>query len=189
MLIMVRGWTQLILQVTGQRWRSRWASLTNVGCAGMLRVALLYLHFQLNGILRNLTGSKAWTCSTKLMFFELIGKTRWPTWHLINWDSFDFSEPLNRIQQNLTGSKISTSSTKFVFFSGRLEKEDGQPGLWLTETFSNSSLKPLNGIQRYLTGIKISTSSAKFMFFGPIEKIRWPTWPLIGWDRPQVPDH
>ena len=32
-------------------------------------------------------------------------------------------------------------------FSGRSEKQDGRPGLWLTETFSTSSLKPLNGIQ------------------------------------------
>ena len=25
-------------------------------------------------------------------------------------------------------------------------------------------------------------SSTKFVFFGPIEKTRWPPWPLIGWD-------
>ena len=45
MLTMVRGWTLLILEVTGQRWRSWWVSLTNVGCVGMLRCALLYLDF------------------------------------------------------------------------------------------------------------------------------------------------
>ena len=55
-------------------------------------------------------------------------------------------------------------------FSGRSEKQDGRPGLWLAETFSTSSLKPLNGIQRNLTGSKISMSSTKFVFFGPIEK-------------------
>ena len=59
-------------------------------------------------------------------------------------------------------------------FSGRLEKQDGRPGLWLAETFSTSHLKPLNGIQRNLTGSKISTSSTKFVFFGPIRKTRWP---------------
>ena len=32
-------------------------------------------------------------------------------------------------------------------FSGRSEKQDGRPGLWLAGTFS-TSLKPLNGIQR-----------------------------------------
>ena len=59
-------------------------------------------------------------------------------------------------------------------FSGRSEKQDGRPGLWLAETFSTSPLKPLNGIQRNLTGSKISTSSTKFVFFRPIGKTRWP---------------
>ena len=67
-------------------------------------------------------------------------------------------------------------------FSGRSEKQDGRPGLWLAETFSTSSLKPLIGIQRKLTGSKTSTSSTKFVFFGPIGKTRWPPWPLIGSD-------
>ena len=67
-------------------------------------------------------------------------------------------------------------------FSDRSEKQDGRPGLWLAETFSTSPLKPLNGIQRNLTGSKISMSSTKFVFFGPIGKVRWPPWPLIGWD-------
>ena len=67
-------------------------------------------------------------------------------------------------------------------FSGRSEKQDGRPGLWLAETFSTSPLKPLNRIQRNLTGSKISTPSTKFVFFGPIGKTRWPPWPLIGWD-------
>ena len=67
-------------------------------------------------------------------------------------------------------------------FSGRSEKQDGRPGLWLAETFSTSPLKPLNRIQQNLAGSKILTSSAKFMFFGPIGKTRWPPWALIGWD-------
>ena len=64
-------------------------------------------------------------------------------------------------------------------FSGRSEKQDGRPDLWLAETFSTFPLKPLNGIQRNLTGSKIETSSTKFVFFGPIRKTRWPPWPLI----------
>ena len=67
-------------------------------------------------------------------------------------------------------------------FSGRSEKQDGRPGLWLAETFSTSPLKRLNGSQRNLSGSMISTPSTKFVFFGPIGKTRWPPWPLIGWD-------
>ena len=70
-----------------------------------------------------------------------------------------------------------------LFFSGRSEKQDGRPGLWLAETFSTSPLKPLNGIQQNLAGSKISTSSTKFVFFfEPIGKTRWPPRPLICWD-------
>ena len=47
-------------------------------------------------------------------------------------------------------------------FLGRAEKQDGRPGLWLAETFSNSPLKPLNRIRWNLTGRKISRSSTKF---------------------------
>ena len=67
-------------------------------------------------------------------------------------------------------------------FSGRSEKQDGRPDIWLAETFSTSPLKPLKKFLRNLTGSKISTSSIKFVFFGPIGKTRWPPWPLIGWD-------
>ena len=67
-------------------------------------------------------------------------------------------------------------------FSGCSEKQDGCLGLWLAETFSSSPLKPLNGIQQNLTGSKISTFSTTFVIFGPIGKLRWPPWPLIGWN-------
>ena len=59
-------------------------------------------------------------------------------------------------------------------FSGRSEKQNGRPSLWLAETFSTSPLKQLNEIQRNLTGSKISTPSTKFVFFGPIGKKKWP---------------
>ena len=42
----------------------------------------------LNGVQRNLTGSKISTSSTNFVFFGLIGKTRWPPWPLIGWDIF-----------------------------------------------------------------------------------------------------
>ena len=76
----------------------------------------------------------------------------------------------------------SQRSLPSLCFSGRSEKQNGRPGVWLAETFSTSPLKSLNGIQRNLTGSKISTPSTKFVFFGPIGKTKWPPWPLIGWD-------
>ena len=67
-------------------------------------------------------------------------------------------------------------------FLGPIWKQDGCPGFWLAETFS-TSLKPPNRIQTWQKA-DISTSSvaAKFVFFRPIEKTRWPSRPLIGWD-------
>ena len=46
---------------------------------------------RLNGIQRNLTGSKISTSSTKFVFYAPIGKTIWPPWPLIGWDILDFS--------------------------------------------------------------------------------------------------
>ena len=112
--------------------------------------------------------------------FEPIGKTRWPPWPLISWDIFDFSS--ETAEQNSTKLDRKQCPLPCLCFSGRSEKQDGRPGLWLGETFSTSPLKPVNGIQRNLTGSKISMSSTKFVFFGPIGKTRWPPWPLIGWD-------
>ena len=117
------------------------------------------------------------------MFFGPIGKTRWPPWasdwlrhfRLLLWNRWT---EFNKTWQEARSQRPLPS----LCFSGRSEKQDGRPGLWLAETFSTSSLKPLNGIQRNLTGSKISTSSTKFVFFGPIGKTRWPPWPLIGWD-------
>ena len=60
----------------------------------------------------------------------------------------------------------SQSPLPSLCFSGRSEKQDGRPGLWLAETFSNSPLKPLNRIQQNLIGSKISKPSIKFVFFG-----------------------
>ena len=180
---------------------------------------------QLNGIQRNLTGSKISTSSTKFVFFEPIGKTRWPPWALIGWDIFDFSsetaewnstkldrkQDLNVLYQvcvfrtnrknkmavlasdwlrdfrlllwnclmefNKTWQEArSQRPLPSLCFSGRSEKQDGRPGLWLAEAFSTSPLKPQNGIQRNLTGSKISTSSTKFVFFGPISKQKCSPW-------------
>ena len=166
-------------------------------------------------IQRNLTGSRFSTSSTKLIFYEQIGKTRLLPRPLIGWDIFDFSSELNSMKvdrkQDLNvlyqvcafraDRKIKTALaadwlrhfrlllwnrwTKFnetwqearsqhpltsLCFSGRLEKQDGCPGLWLAEKFSTSPMKLPNRIQRNLSGSNISTSSTKFVFFRPIGK-------------------
>ena len=134
----------------------------------------------LNGIQRNLTGSKISTSSTKFVFFGPIAKTKMAAlasdwlryFRLLLWNRWmEFNETWQEAR--------SQRPLPSLCFSGRSEKQDGRPGLWLAETFSTS---PLNGIQRNFTGSKISMSSTKFVFFGPIRKTRWPPWPLIGWD-------
>ena len=71
----------------------------------------------LNGIQRNLTGSKISTPPTKFVFFGPIGKTRWPPWPLIGWDIFNFSsETAERKSTKLDRKQDLTPSTKFVFF-------------------------------------------------------------------------
>ena len=56
----------------------------------------------LNGIQRNLTGSKITTSSTEFVFFGLIEKIKWPPWPLIGWGIFDFaSETAERNSKKL----------------------------------------------------------------------------------------
>ena len=137
---------------------------------------------RLNGIQRNLTGSKISASSTKFVYFRSIRKARLPPWALIGcdifrlflwnpWTEFNTTWQEARSQHFLSGLR----------FLGRSEKQDSHPGLLFAETFS-TSLKPLNGIQRNLTESKFSTSSTKFVFFGFMEKTIWPLWPLIDWD-------
>ena len=93
----------------------------------------------LNEIQRNLTGSKISMSSTKFVFFGPIGKTRWLPRPLIGWDIFDFL--WNRWTKfNETWQEArSQCPLPSLCFSGRSEKQDGCPGLWLAETFSTSS--------------------------------------------------
>ena len=125
----------------------------------------------LNGIQRNLTGSKVSMSSTKLVFFGPIGKTRWPPWPLNGWDIFDFfSETAERNSTKLDRKQDLIALYQVCGFGADRKKQNGRPGLWLAETFSTSPLKRLKGIQRNLTGIKISTPSTEFVFFEPIGK-------------------
>ena len=136
----------------------------------------------LKGIQRNFTGSKISTSSTKFVFranrknkMAVLASDWLRHFRLLLWNRWmEFNETWQEARSQLLLPSLC--------YSGRSEKQDGRPGLWLVETFSTSSLKSLNRIQRNLTGSKISMSSTKIVFFGPIGKTRWRTWPLIGWD-------
>ena len=138
----------------------------------------------LNGIQRNLTGSKISTSSTKFVFFGPIGKTRWPPWPLIGWDIFDFSsETAERNSMKLDRKQdLNVLYQVCVFPADWKNKMAVLASDWLRHFRLLLWNCSLNRIQRNLTGSKISTSSTKFVFFGPIGKTRWPPWPLIGWD-------
>ena len=141
-----------------------------------------------NGIQQNLTGSKIstlmslWnrrmefnkTWQEYVVFFGLIGKTRWLPWPLIGWDLFDFFfETAEWNSMKLDMKQDLNVLYQVCGFLGWSEKQDGHPGLWLADIFSTPPLKPLNGIQQNLTASKISTSSTKFVFFRPIGKTRF----------------
>ena len=55
-------------------------------------------------------------------------------------------------------------------FSGRSEKQDGRPGLWLAETFSTSPLKPLNGINETYQEARSQRPLPSLCFSGRSEK-------------------
>ena len=137
----------------------------------------------LNGIQQNLTRSKISPSSTEFVFFSgrsknkmaALASDRLRHFRLLLWNGWT---EFNETWQVARSQRLLPS----FCFSGRSEKQDGRPRLWLAETFSTSSVKPLKGIQRNLIGSKISMSSTKFVFFGPIRKTRWLPWPLIGWD-------
>ena len=90
----------------------------------------------LNGVWRNLTGSKSSTPSIKFVFFVPIGNPRRSPCPLINWNIFrllfrnrwiDFAETW----QDASPQRPLSS----LCFSCRSVIQDGRPGLWLAETF------------------------------------------------------
>ena len=110
----------------------------------------------LNRIQQNMIGSKISKPSTKFVFFRADWKNKMAApasdwlrhFRLLLWNRWtEFNETWQEAR--------SQRPLQSLCFSGRSEKQDGRPGLWLAEIFSTCSLKPLNGIQRNLTGIKI----------------------------------
>ena len=133
----------------------------------------------LNGIQRNLAGSKILTSSTKFMFFGPIGKTRWPPWPLIGWDIFDFSS--ETAEQNST--KLDRKQDLNVLYKVCVFQADGKNKMaalasdWLRH-FWLLLWNCWTEFNANLTGSKISTSFTKFVFCGPISKQKCPPWPI-----------
>ena len=93
----------------------------------------------LNGIQRNLTGSKISMSSTKSVFLGPMGNWRWLP--LIGWYIFDFSSETAEWNSKKLDKKQNLNVLYQVYvFSGRSVNQVGRPSLWLAETFSHSSL-------------------------------------------------
>ena len=136
----------------------------------------------LNGIQRNLTGSKISTSSTKFVFFGSIGKTRWPSWPLIGWDIFDFSSETAELNSTKLDRKQDLNVLYQVVFFGPIEKTKWPPWPLIgwdifdfsSETAERNSMK-LDRKQDLNIFYQICVFLAD-------RKTRWPPWPLICWD-------
>ena len=78
--------------------------------------------------------ARSQTPSTKFVFFEPIGKTRWPPWPLIGWDIFDFSS--ETAEQNSTKldrkQDLNALYQVCVFQADQKNKMDALASDWLT---------------------------------------------------------
>ena len=96
---------------------------------------------------------KAALASDWLRHFRLLLCDRWTEFNE-TWQEAKFQRPLPSSCYSIdeTWQEARYQCPIQSFLGGRWEKQDGCPGLWLTETFSTS---PLNGIQQNLTENKI----------------------------------
>ena len=129
----------------------------------------------LNGIQRNLTGSKISLSSTKFVFFgadrknkkaalasDYLRHFRLPLWNSESEFNKTWQEAWSQCPLPSLCFRRQGPDPRPLW----LVKQDGRPGLWFAETFSTSSLKPLNGIQRNLTGSKIFEVRLCVLSFG-----------------------
>ena len=133
----------------------------------------------LNGIQRNLTGSKISMSSTKFVFFGPIGKTRWPPWPLIGWDIFDFSsETAERNSTKLDRKQdLNVLYRVCVFRADRKNKMAALASDWLR----HFRLLLWNRWMEFNETWQEARSQhplPSLCFFGPISKQKCPPWPI-----------
>ena len=137
----------------------------------------------LNGIQRNLTGNKISTSFTKFVFFGPIKKTRWPPWPLIGWDILDFSsETAKRNSTKLDRKQdLNVLYQVCVFRADRKNKMAALTSDWLSH-FRLLLWNRWTEFNETWQEARSQRPLPSFCLFGPIGKIRWPPWSLIGWD-------
>ena len=136
----------------------------------------------LNGIQRNLTGSKISKPSTKYVFFGPIGKTRWPPWPLIGRDIFDFSsETAERNSTEVDRKQDLKALYQVCVFRANRKKKMAAPAsdwprhfrLLCRNRWRNSTnldrKQDLNALYQVCV-------------FRADRKNKMAAWPLIGWD-------
>ena len=125
----------------------------------------------LNGIQRNLIGSKISTSSTKFVFLVPIRKRRWAFWPLICWDILDFSSEKAEQNSNETWQEArSPHPLPSLYFSGRSVNKNCRPSRFLKKVAHCTWMHdmwpfgPLVYIYLYFYAFALPSSSGKLGF-------------------------
>ena len=139
---------------------------------------------RLNGIQRNLTGSKISTPSTKFVFFGPIGKTRWPPRPLIGRLKFDFSsEAAERNSTKLDRKQdLKALYRVCVFWADRKNKMATPASDWLRHFRLLLWNRWTEFDETWQEALRSQRPLPSLCFSGGSVKKRWPPWPMIGWD-------
>ena len=149
------------------------------GCP-VLWLAETFSTSPLNGIERNLTGSKISTSSTKFVFFGQIGKAKWLPWPLIGWDIFYFSTETAQWKSTKHDRKqeLNVLYQDCVFRANRKSKMAALASDWLRHFLLfhwNRSME----INETWQEARTQRPLPRLCFFGMIRKTRWsPSRPL-----------
>ena len=137
----------------------------------------------LNGIQRNLTGSKISTPSTKFVFWT-YRKKRWPPWPLIGWDIFDFSSETAEPNSTKLDRKqdLNVLYQVCVFQADRKKKMAALASDWLRHfrLLWRNRWREFN--ETWQEARSFQCLLQHLCFSGQSGKTKWQPWPLICWD-------